>query len=245
MVYFGTGRYFTNNDVVGLTSQPTNTFYAIWDENPSSTTVDPFSGTIAPARGGSEYLVQTITDEFEFPIGTDEDGNFVNVVLRQTSNLSINWNTHRGWYLDLIFNGNRIGERQVTNSIVRADRLIFTTTIPVEESCSIGGNSFLMELNTNGGTSLSEIAFDINQDGVLDLNDLLSANQALVPNLDGDVFPSGIRYDGVITEPTIINAGDKEFKIINSSTGQTDSLAESKPSGLLGSRTSWSEIQSQ
>jgi len=76
---------------------------------------------------------------------------------RVTTDSQITWTdskgdiVKRGWYLDLVNteggNTNNFGERQVSDSLVRNGRIIFTTLIPSEDPCSFGGEGWLMELD--------------------------------------------------------------------------------------------------
>ncbi len=226
MVYFGTGRYIDEGDSVA--SGNTQTFYGIWDD--FANLPPTFSGNRNEAT--PDYLKQVIQSE---PTVTGTGYSFT---LRITSDNAIDWTQHHGWYIDLVNTGvtpqdNR-GERQVTNSIVRGDRIIFSTLMPNDIACDFGGNSFLMELSAVDGGRLGEPPLDINNDGNIDTSDLYN----------GTIVPSGISQSGIITEPSIIGSpdGDKEFKLMNSSTGSTVSVVESPPGGLTGKRKSWTEI---
>ena len=235
LIYFGTGRYIdvADNNTVNQTTQ---TFYAVWDDLAS---VPPaLDRSQLPAD--SDYLQQTITRQ-----PTIQDVNNSDVVIRLSSDNDIDWGKHHGWFMDLVNtdNGNtdNKGEKQVTNSIVRGDRIVFTTLIPDQVACNFGGSSFLMELDSESGGVLSEPALDINNDGVIDQDDTYTV---VIDGVTVKVPASGIGQDGILTEPTIIGSdADKEFKLFNSSTGNTISILEKPPGGLDGSRNSWIELQ--
>jgi len=53
--------------------------------------------------------------------------------------------THLGWYVDA---SRQMEKKQVTESVLRSGRIIFTTLIPSTDPCSPGGTGWLMELNT-------------------------------------------------------------------------------------------------
>ena len=235
LIYFGSGRYIDVDDN-NTVNQSTQTFYAVWDDLAS--VPPPLDRSQLPAD--SDYLQQSIILQ-----PTIQDINNNDVTIRISSDNDIDWDDHHGWYIDLVNteNGNtdNLGEKQVTNSIVRGDRIVFTTLIPNEVACDFGGSSFLMELDSENGGVLSEPALDINNDGVIDDGDTYTV---VIDGLTVTVPASGIGQDGILTEPTIIGSdADREFKLFNSSTGNTISILEKPPGGLDGSRNSWIELQ--
>jgi type IV pilus assembly protein PilY1 len=83
-----------------------------------------------------------------------------------TSNFSANWSDDMGWYIDLVPpSGILEGEKQITNSVLRNHRIIFTTLIPSGDPCTAGGTSWLMELDARDGSQLDFSPFDLNNDG--------------------------------------------------------------------------------
>lgn len=154
MVYFGTGKYLEPADAstAGATTQ---TFYGIWDG----------SGVANPNK--TDLLQQTVlsTSTSQF---------------RVISNNPMIWRvgtpvpspSYIGWYLDLP----TTGERQVTNSILRGDRIIFTTLVPSNDPCSAGGDGWLMEINPSNGGRLDTTPFDVNGDGIFSSLDLIGGN---------------------------------------------------------------------
>jgi len=224
IVYFGTGRYIDTTDD-SATGQATQTFYGVWDEvSKASETVK----TPTFNRNNSEFLEQEITQQITGA------GN-----ARITTNNAIDWTTQHGWYIDLtVGGGNNLGERQITNSIVRGDRVVFTTIIPDDKICGFGGTSWIMELDSSDGSQLDDAPFDTNNDGVIDAQDLITTGGT-------STVSSGYFFDGIITEPTIIGSSDSdiEFKIVNSSTGAAESIGEKPPGSLQSTRTSWIELE--
>lgn len=225
LVLFGTGRYIDTVDNVA-SGQNTQTFYAVWDKL-DGTLPASFNGN----RANSNYLRQTILSE-----------NIVGLsgaVVRTTSNNTVDWSTHHGWYLDLVNTGSspqdNQGERQVTNSVLRGGRIVFTTLSPNDVACDFGGSSWLMEIDLGSGSRLAKSPLDINNDGDIDDDDLYNSNVI-----------SGIQQSGIITEPSIVGSADddKEYKLFNSSTGSTITITETPPdgSGAAASRNSWTEI---
>lgn len=234
MVYFGTGKYFEDADV-DLSNPQTQTLYGIWDNNATVTR--------------SALQEQNITHELI--AGT--------LNARVTSNNSVNYPTQRGWYLDLLKPSatSSDGERSISTPLLRGNNVVFTTLVPTPpsnaDSCGSGsdGVSWLMEFNATKGSRISENGtgtsgpFDLNNDGRIDTNDLIS-------NPDGGVgfIPvTGIRPDyGIFDAPTVVSVNKKvELKIVNGTNQATGpgTILETAPtstSSSNGSRQSWQQL---
>lgn len=231
LIYFGTGRFIDVADT-DTRNQETQSFYAVWDDLDDTNNIpDEFN-----REDNSSYVEQTITEQ---PTFSNDAGQIL--TLRITSDNPIDWNTHTGWYIDLIFGQNNFGERQISNSIIRGDRIVFTTITPSNIPCD-PGSSFLMELSTENGGQPDDSSLDINGDGLVNADDLFGDNSEVV---------TGLKRDGIITGPTVIEAGSNEnasgdtpeTKLTNGSNG-VESIAERPPGGqVVGERTSWTELQ--
>lgn len=136
---------------------------------------------------------------------------------RQTSNNTVDYTTKKGWYVNLP----DTGERVAFNPILRDGRFVFTTLIPDTGVCSAGGSGWLMELDYLTGAPL-----------------------VIPPFIDVPGNPSGIKPPGggIPNTPTVLGDPDnnKEFKIINQSTGNTNVISESVQ--YRTGRLSWREI---
>ncbi|MGQ3888170.1 pilus assembly protein [Legionella sp. CNM-1927-20] len=189
------------------------TIYAIQDDD-TSTSIDR-----------SQLLEQTITGE--------QDN------LRVTSNNSMT--TQRGWYMDLIYNGQAQGERIVSDMIYLNGRIIFTTVIPNSDPCDYGGTSWLMELNANTGSRLNFNVFDLNQDGQFN-----SLDAVTITTPDGQqmtLTASGIKSEvGLTASPAILNAGTKEYKYLAGTSGSIQKVNENPGQQPTG-RQSWRQLQ--
>lgn len=212
LIYFGTGKYIEPLD--NTTDISTQTFYGIWDK---------------------------LTSEQNLPVPRDK-------LLRQTiasgltngyrtsSNYPINWEEggHRGWQIDLIDNG----ERQVSDSILRNGRIIFTTLIPDTEPCSFGGDSWLMELDAITGGRLSESPFDLNNDDEFDEKDLVNVSGSEEP-----VAVSGMKStEGILPTPTILSSGPQEYKYGSGTRGGIFYTKEDPGASRTG-RIAWRQFQ--
>lgn len=234
LVMFGTGKYFEVGDN-SATGQITQSFYAIWDK--AEETLTPIVR--------SNLLQQTIDSEVRVS-GSD---------YRVTSNTEIDWANEKGWFIDLISPGaaSNLGERQVSNAIIRNGKIIFTTLLPSDDPCLDGGTSWLMELDFISGARLQYSPFDINDDGNFDRADYICiANCEL--DADGnpdpdrvEVPPSGKKSEvGIIPTPSIASeaGGQREYKYTSGSSGQIEVTVENPGPGFEG-RQSWRQLDFQ
>ncbi|PSQ91093.1 MAG: hypothetical protein BRD57_05300 [Proteobacteria bacterium SW_6_67_9] len=237
MVYFGTGKYIHTDDA-SAADTPTNTFYGIWD-----------NGSTVFTR--SELLEQHIINEATVDPGNDDLVNDPEEkTLRTTTAKKINnWYDGTGspdpgkggWFLDLAApgapdatdSGDNHGEKAVTNPILRSGRLIFTTLVPNESVCALGGTGWIMELNAGDGSRRNEPPFDLNQDSSFD-----EADQT-----ENDNNPSGLKRDAVVSQVAIQSRDlNKETKLSSTSDGDIDAVTANSGDEDRG-RQSWQELR--
>lgn len=204
MVYFGTGQFLGAPDI---TNTKTQSFYGVWDNNWSSQTTR------------ADLVQQTLN---QTTVGA--------VTVRTVSSNPVDWNTKRGWFIDLPL----AGERVITDPRLANGRVIFTTYVPTANSCSGGGQSWLMVLNYLNGSAFPQPEIDLNSDGKLNAQDQTSTGENPVGVYLGDVYA---------TAPTIINTrqGDiGEIKLITKSDGTIQTIKER---GGAQGRVSWKQIE--
>jgi type IV pilus assembly protein PilY1 len=228
LLYFGTGSYFQTGDNVIDNNTQTQSFYGIWDECIN------YAGTAGgcnnnPISGRAALVEQTIDMEIDM-------GN--QFVVRKTSANQVTYPAQKGWYMDLLkppAPGTAIGERVISEAILRNRRIIFTTNVPNSARCDTGGTGWLMELNPLSGSRLTETPFDITGDGNIDKNDqIIDAGKPIAV--------SGLQLGkGMVKKPAIIRSinplEDKEFKF----TG-TRTVVEKGGGAAIG-RQSWAQIR--
>ena len=209
MVLFGTGQYLTSTDPSNTQLQ---TFYGIWDNNSSGT---------VPRSALQQQTINAQTNQFGFE-------------LRETSANTVNWNTQRGWYMDLT----EAGERVISNAIVRYDRVIFVTTTPTADACVPGGTSWLMEVDSNSGSRTSLSVFDFNNDNTFNDADLLTSGNTA----SGIKSPVGITKTPAWLEQS--SGSEVALKQMSGSSGGIFSLKNRKPA-VAGQvrRLFWQQIQ--
>jgi len=245
MIYFGTGQYFEINDQIIAASPKIHTFYGIRDQ-----------GSQISAR--SNLQEQEILAEETFEITTDNvlktpssplPASSTLIDVRVTSDTTVLYPTKKGWFMDLISPENGAeGERLVSAPLLRAGRIIFSTMIPDPDACGWGGSSWLMELDAVNGSRLDSTPFDINNDGVFDVDDYV---QIYDTDGDGDVdlddayLPvSGIRKPdlGIIKTPGVVTCDNgAECKYTSGSSGNLDMVRESSDSPT--GRQSWRQLR--
>lgn len=212
LIYVGTGKYLEAAD--NHTAQATpQTFYGIWDRG---------NATVQRAELLEQRVVQTIG----LP-GRDA---------RLTSDTPIDWNRHRGWFLDFPDRGERLGG----DPLLRNGRVIFTTFTPHDQVCAFGGSSFVMELDVRGGVRPEGAIFDITRDHSIDpLEDTVSVT------LDGHlarVFVNGLgSFEGMLSNPTILFNGETDIQYASSAAGQITVTTAHPGAGAFG-RQSWRYI---
>ncbi|MEA5444696.1 PilC/PilY family type IV pilus protein [Gammaproteobacteria bacterium AB-CW1] len=213
-VFFGTGKYFENDDNLVVSNPDVQSFYGIRDQESEIERDD--------------LLQQEIIDELE-------DFDFE---LRVTTDHELT--TEDGWYLDLISplsHRGREGERVIFNPIFRNGRIIFPTMIPSEDPCAAGGDGWLMEMEAFSGSRLDFSPFDLAGDGEF------GEESYVETTIDGETVKvpvSGIRSRvGIPTTPAIISSGPGiEGKMMMGSEAEMEELPMEKGDDSLG-RQSW------
>ncbi|MCX4193824.1 pilus assembly protein [Methylophaga sp. OBS1] len=227
LLLFGTGKYFEVGDNA-TSGQVTQSFYGIWDKRQS--TLTPFGRSTLQEQ---KIIQESVSNNTEY---------------RVTSNNAVDWNTENGWYLDLYNqqsgNTTNYGERQVSNSVIRNGRVIFTTLIPSDDPCDAGGTGWLMEVNYASGSRLSYSPFDVNGDNSFGVSDYIN-----VGDIDGDgnddyVPSSGKKSKvGIIARPSIMDdpSGQRELKFNSGADGNIEVTVENPGPGT-GARQSWRQL---
>ncbi|WP_427980482.1 pilus assembly protein [Agarivorans sp.] len=195
LVAFGTGKYIENGDN-NFIGEPTQTVYAIWDK------LDGTYLTNSRTRVDGEHVYSQLLAQ---KILEEDPTN------RRLSEYPINWNNHKGWYLDLVNtedgNTNNYGERQVTNSLLLANKLSFTTVLPNQDPCLDGGDGWYMEVNLHSGTTWNRGTpgnTDPNDDTDTIENDSSHQRVKGIPSSPTVVIDSNLDEHGVVKEEGII-----------------------------------------
>jgi type IV pilus assembly protein PilY1 len=213
LVYFGTGQYLQSGDIGTASGNQVQSFYAVWDKGGAVTTIDR-----------DQLQAQTIDSK------TTEFG----MEVRETSKNPVAWDTQFGWYMDL---DQAVGERVVSQALLRYGRVIFLTVIPSTDTCDAGGVSWLMEVDAMQGGQTDVSSFDFNNDGLFDDADKLASGETA----------SGVKTTVGITKPPAWFTGEdgKDFKVMTGTSGNLQSLGNKGGVATPGTlrRTYWQQIQ--
>ncbi|MDN5871837.1 MAG: fimbrial assembly protein [Nitrococcus sp.] len=260
LVMFGTGKYLEPTDA---TADPSviQSVYGIWDRDLK----DDNTGNLKPFTSFTRdhLLEQTIEDEIA------QNGSEWRVLSNNTmqwysetglptpdpttdstsdaDSVPDNDDYYLGWYLDLkVQNEAAAGEMQVTDTLVRGNRLIFTTLIPNDEPCSAGGDSWLMVLDFRNGGRFTFSPFDVDNNGVFDLDDLVTIN---INGETKEVSLNGRKSKGgVLQKPALGSLDDADRAYLGGSDGGgTDCAGEdcvdlNRDPALLN-RQSWRQLR--
>jgi len=250
MIYFGTGKYYADNDQIVGPSPQIQTFYGIRDQGSAVASRSSLQQQEILTEKQFEVTVANVIKTPSNPLPSDSEL----IDLRVTSDTTVNYPTKKGWFMDLNVptasphNGNGPeGERVISAPLLRNGRIIFVTLVPDPNPCNSGGSSWLMELDAVSGSRLDTSPFDINNDGVIDIDDLVQ-----MYDVDGDgnidindeIPTSGIRKEGlgIIKTPGVVICEDgTECKYSSGSSGNLDMIKES--SGSPTGRQSWRQLR--
>ena len=179
LIYFGTGQYMEVGDH-SSTGEVTQSFYAVWDDFPTSSS--------PPGISRSNMLQQAIITELTVNRGSPVEG-------RKFTRRLIDWSTDKGWFLDLYNTDegrsaitDNFGERVTSGALLRNGQIIFTTNSPTGDQCSSDGTSWITVLDAYQGSRLGYASFDVNGDGTFtDAGDNVSEQLTVDDNGDGIV----------------------------------------------------------
>lgn len=223
MIYFGTGKYLGNSDIVPAPA-PVQTAYGILD-----------SGTKITAARSTALQLQEFVYE---GVRSTTDSSPVRVVSANTVDYA---GGKRGWYLDLLSlsSPTNLGERVVSTPLLRYGRVIFTSIVPSTAPCEQGGYSWITELDALTGSRLSYSVFDYDGDGTFDASDYAAYTSSGTATKN-PVSSKKLDTEGLMKSPTVISAGEKEYKVGSGTAGGIVVVTEK---GSTGSpRTSWRQL---
>ncbi len=208
----------SNNQPNVLVLFGTGQYFA--DGDNTSTATQSFYGVWDDSSVGltqGDLLEQTVTNSGNIRINTDHD---------------IDYSSHHGWFFDLPDSG----ERVVSGAVVRGDLVYFNTSVPSDSPCSGGGYGWLMGVAIENGGYPDDAIYDINGDGIVDTDDLVTWGGE-------DVAPTGEKFDhGLPTAPSFL--GDHQYTPGSQTSGGADiDVREVQNLGGHGTgRLSWEEL---
>lgn len=237
MVVFGTGRYIDTSD--NGTTNP-QTFYGIWDNGAALTGLSSLQQqTVVGTATGSDGNTYRITTHAVGPATLDQAVPGDNAIPLQSPPSPSYYGNKQGWYINLPTSG----ERVVMNPDIRNGRVVFNTLIPNTDACSYGGTGWVMELDVNTGNRLDTVTFDTNNDNALTVaQDLLSYGSEGLENASGRQISSIPAEAGFLGQPTAPGQPTKEYKFLNTTSGQVQKVLETGGKNNQG-RVSWEQLE--
>ena len=223
LVSFGTGRYLDTGDNAAGAAQA---LYGIWDKgepvkSQQLTAQSVLGTTVGPDTRNYRFTTHAVGPAT--PTYTGDNAIALDTFL----------SSKRGWVLNLP----TAGERIVTQTAVRAGKVVVSTMIPSAVACSYGGDGWVMEVDAITGNRPHTAAIDTNADGNVDTGDLLSFQAATA-------YVSGVRAGAIPSAPRFIRAKNRKLddKLINLSNGTIMKIREAgNPQG--SGRSGWEQLQ--
>jgi type IV pilus assembly protein PilY1 len=246
MVLFGTGKYLGDNDFLDTTPQA---IYGIWDygdNEDDSEYVGQYAGAFLSDTNlpGTAVLMPQALQEWIVD-GKQYRTMSSNSIDWDTTTLDIDCGDHDnglpacdpnglgsnpdpvknvGWYVPLLTEG----ERVVSDVLIRGSKTIVVSYAPGASLCGSGGLSWLMEFEACTGGSPSGAQFDRDNDGDVDVDDLIEVDPPGAPP-PVDLPPVGMPFDGQLQIPAFLINGQMEKKYMSSSKAKIETLNEKAP----------------
>lgn len=145
VINVGTGRYLGASDQTDTSQQ---SFYAIKDTFASGST--PSVAIFGNPRTQGTFIQQTQTTT-TCPANTAATVCTAGQSVIVSTNTAVNFSSNGGWYIDFP----QAGERNNTDPAIIKGTLLIATNLPSSSSCSIGGDSYLYQLDYRTGGSVS------------------------------------------------------------------------------------------
>ena len=209
LIFFGTGKYYEVDDHTA-SGVPTQSLYGIWDTATFASGAWQ-GGTAITSTNRSVLLQQTIIGE------KMEAGN----KWRLTSKNSIDWTSHRGWYLDLTTAGERVTyqaeSRPDTQVVIFETRIPYNATDPCIPSV---GTSWFITVDMLTGGRPTKAVLDVNRDSMFDQYDTIELNGELMVVSGFEMAAAGIG------RTTLIQFAPGIIDIIQSGTSELATTAE-------------------
>ncbi len=150
LIVFGTGKYYEEGDAWGDLSTA-QSIYAIWDEKTKAQT------TSALSISRADLLKQSFEENV---VGKNEVAG-VNREARTLSDNKMDWESKKGWVLDLEVDESALtGEMLINDMRVVGTTLLFSTLVPNDDPCAHGAGNWLYAINPFTGGRTVRHVFD-------------------------------------------------------------------------------------
>ena len=251
VVYVGTGEYLSTSD---LTSTSTQSMYAIKDTlgvanlgGSAQQTWDPqtdMAGSVPLFKPRKligikeDGLAVTVTDQS----GATVPGRMICGGLASTVTVAgvcnnqqygaVDWNADGGWYVDLPATHERIN---VEPKIIQGT-LTFSSNIPEATSCTVGGFSYLNQLNASTGLAVT----------VPDCSNMVLGPDGHTMVCSTQSLPASVENtDSLVVGITLIKVGDslKAIQTLANYRTDTEKVTPQSTMGFEGKNSLWREFE--
>lgn len=261
LVLFGTGKLFDESDLPANErargGDGSNNFvqsiYALWDPLDDDIAFSYTRGTDGNLLERFIWQEETVAGFGTYRLTSRDSGKDSPNENNGEDHGPIDWSEHRGWYFDLRVNDeDSAGERVISDTIIRNNRLLFTSIIPDDEVCeneSTADVYWSYTLRARDGHPPVFTPFDVNGDGLLNATDLAEFVEPVGEDgADLTLMPSSrraLQADGGSTAAplVVITADNREIHI--SAAGGADNVDSivSNPAGYERQRSTWVELR--
>lgn len=218
MLFFSSGRYLEPVDLTPSTDL--HRLYGIWDPDPYA------DADLREHFLNDELREQSILSEQTIDLDTDADGtNDATANVRTSSQRSINWDTHHGWFMDLEFQ-TRTGEQVVVEPLLRESFIVFSTYIATGDICTPSSSGWLMVLDAASG-AMPTTSVDLNGDGNFSPNEEIAGVSSAVNPFSAPTIAAGTHEDVLISSNT--DGSGASSALLNSTRLGRASWRELKP----------------
>ena len=187
IVMLGTGRFLASSDAAANTN--INSIYGIIDPMSTGGTAsdaiyDNPGGKprlLNPGVNGNSFIMQKMA-EVDCPAGSPANlcTGTEKVLQMVTNSVKADYNTHKGWFIDLIHES----ERANLDPALGLGTLVFNTNAPTSNACDLGGKSYQYWLDYKDGGAIRSV----DNPGLLmgkKISDSLVAGAGIVQSEDG------------------------------------------------------------
>lgn len=229
VILFGTGRYLGATDVTTMDKQ---TFYGIWDSDPSAT---PPTITRATLQQQTIDTVTALISGQTFRTSSATNVCWVGDTCGDPTPVA---GTMRGWYVDLPGLTLRPAERVTSDPLLVGQNVVFTSLAPSSDPCDFGGTSWLNVLDATTGKRASESFVSLS--GGTGGQPITAT--PITATVGGEsVAPTSLQQDVITSAPTKMDAPYAVNIYTTDSEGKVR-VSHLSSAGLTG-RLSWRQLE--
>lgn len=220
-VFFGTGKYYSDTD---KTDGNTQSFYGIKDPCWTSSTLAWDTACLSSSASTASVTVSNllnVSGTNVYTSGTVSGGSTGATTFTGLSSLVA---AKKGWYTNLTASTTSVKEKSLNKPTVFGGLVMFTTFIPNNDVCGLGGNSYIYAVYYLTGTAYTTSAIGEGAAGLV----------------YGRTQTSSVGMASSIAIHSGRESGAKAF--VQMSTGETTSLTTNPVSSIKSAVITWREL---